>query len=111
MRLLPALVPALAAAFTLAALPAFADDTSMSGATVKVAGPAGEVTYTFDPNGTFTTSSGQEGLWRVSGEKVCIQPTGGAEECELNAGATEAGKSWQQAYKGGTATVTVVQVQ
>ncbi|NWH08620.1 MAG: hypothetical protein HXY22_08280 [Alphaproteobacteria bacterium] len=102
---------ALAAAIALVPVMALADDTAMQGAfgnTVKIATASGEVTLFFEPDGTYSSSSGAGGLWRISGEKVCLQPTGGAEECEINAKAAGAGDSWQQPYKGGQATVTIV---
>lgn len=102
---------ALAAIIALGPSLAFASDTALQGQTVKVTSERGETTYVFHADGTFksTGASAAEGLWRIEGSKVCIQPSGGAETCEIEAKDAAPGDSWQQTLSGGQATVTIVQ--
>ncbi|MBI1238775.1 MAG: hypothetical protein GC199_05475 [Alphaproteobacteria bacterium] len=92
---------------------AYAGENAVQGAfgnSLKVATPSGESVYFFDPNGTFTRKGADgeaEGLWSIKGDKVCVQPAGGSEECEIAANYMDVGQSWQQSYKGAQATVTV----
>lgn len=102
---------ALTAIIALGTTLAMASDTALQGQTVKVASERGETTYVFNEDGTFksTGAAAGEGLWHVEGTKVCVQPSGGQKECEIEAKDANPGDTWQQSFKGAQATVTIVQ--
>lgn len=91
---------------------AFADTMQNAAANTIVVTPpgGGAVRYHFNSDGTFAAAlpdgSAFNGAWEVSGDQICLTPTGGERACTAYVGDKNVGDTWTQTGTDGT-TISV----
>jgi hypothetical protein len=73
---------------------------------IQVDTAAGSYTTFFEPDGTYTTTVGITGTWRIDGDQLCIERSTGEGGCQPLQADLELGDTWTGTNSATNETVT-----